>query len=79
MAEISLRKKKNYEFTRLHQTLLCGAMADYSNKVEKKLERLKGKKTFFIGMGETIPAQKEYDRTFKELEACLETMKILSC
>lgn len=72
-------RKKNYQFTRLHQTLLCNAMADYANKVERKLERVKRKKTFSIGMGETIPAQKEYDRTFRELEASLETMKILGC
>lgn len=78
MVEI-VKRMKTYEFTRLHQTILCGAMADYTNKVERKLERVKKKKTFSIGMGETIPAQKEYDRTFKELEASLETMKILGC
>ena len=78
MTEI-VKRTKTYEFTRLQQTLLCGAMADYSNKIERKLERVKVKKTFSIGIGKTIPAQKEYDRTFKELDATLETMKILGC
>jgi hypothetical protein len=71
--------KKNYELTRLQTTIICDAMADKSNKVESKLERLKKKETFSIGIGETIPAERERDRTFKELKVCLDVMKILSC
>jgi len=78
MVDITLRKK-NYEITRLQQTIICSAMADYTNKVERKLDRLKGKETFSIGIGETIPAKKESEITHKELIACLETMKVLSC
>jgi hypothetical protein len=72
-------RKKNYELTRLQTTILCDAMADKANNVERKLDRLKKKETFSIGFGETIPAETERERTFKELKVCLDVMKILSC
>ena len=70
---------ENYELTSLQKTIICGAMADYSNKVERKLDRLRSKTTYHIGIGETIPAGREREMTLRELKACLETMGILKC
>jgi len=68
-----------YELSRGQKAIVCSAMADYSNKVERKLDRLREKTLYHIGSGETISANRERDRTFNELKICLETMNILRC
>ena len=70
---------EEHTLSMIQHTLICNALADTYIKEERKYDRLKEKTRYHIGIGETIPAEKERERTFKMMEKIAETMKILKC
>jgi len=70
---------EEHTLSMLQHTLICDALAERYVKEEKRYNRLKEKTKYYIGMGQSIPAEKERETTFKIMQKIAETMKILGC
>ena len=70
---------EEHTLSMLQHTLICNALADSYIREERRYDRLKEKTRYYIGIGQSIPAEKERESTFKIMQKIAETMKILGC
>jgi len=70
---------EEHTLSMLQHTLICNALADSYIREERRYDRLKEKTRYYIGIGQSIPAEKERESTFKIMQKIAETMKILKC
>jgi len=70
---------KEHTLSILQHTLICNALADSYAREKRRYDRLKEKTRYYIGIGQSIPAEKERESTFKIMQKIAETMKILGC
>jgi len=70
---------KEHTLSMLQHTLICNALADSYVREKRRYDRLKEKTRYYIGIGQSIPAEKERESTFKIMQKIAETMKILGC
>ena len=70
---------KEHTLSMLQHTLICNALADSYAREKRRYDRLKEKTRYYIGIGQSIPAEKERESTFKIMQKIAETMKILGC
>ena len=70
---------KEHTLSMLQHSLICNALADSYAREKRRYDRLKEKTRYYIGIGQSIPAEKERESTFKIMQKIAETMKILGC
>ena len=70
---------EEHTLSMLQHTLICNALADSYAREKRRYDRLKEKTRYYIGIGQSIPAEKERESTFKIMQKIAETMKILKC
>ena len=70
---------KEHTLSMLQHSLICNALADSYAREKRRYDRLKEKTRYYIGIGQSIPAEKERENTFKIMQKIAETMKILKC